>query len=159
MSAFSSSITSTHPNVALIYKKLSKRDGVTRRKTLLELIDFLSNADKDESIEFTQYWFKSYYSLVLDVDPSIRLHTASANSTLVKNLEKDLAPFLKILVPCWICSMVDPANDVALISKNSFDTCFPDKKANVFYFCRQEIIDFIIDHLLKQTPASLSIFI
>ena len=72
---------------------------------------------------------------------------------------RDLAPYLKALVPMWHLSCSDPHFPAASIAKNAFLQAFngdKSKHVEVVLFCQMEVLALISDNLLHQKASTLS---
>ncbi|KAJ3299483.1 hypothetical protein HK104_008755 [Borealophlyctis nickersoniae] len=144
------------PQLKVIFKKLSKRDSVTRVKALEELCVYLSTAEVDEIQQMLPAWPKLYNRLGIDADRRVRESTGAAHLSLVQKARKHLAPYLKELIGTWLCLQFDPAKDVGKAAADALQTAFPTKRTDVLVFCQVEILNFVSDNILRQTPETLS---
>ena len=72
---------------------------------------------------------------------------------------RDLAPFLKALVPSWHISCSDPHVPASAIAKSAFLQAFNGdaaKSRDAILFCQLEILTFICQNLIQHTASTLS---
>ena len=72
---------------------------------------------------------------------------------------RELAPYLKALVPTWHLSCSDPHIPAAIMAKKAFLQAFNGDEAkhvDAVLFCQMEVLSLISDNLLHQTPTTLS---
>lgn len=82
--------------------------------------------------------------------------TFQCHNQLVIILAKQLAPILKDIIGIWLLGRFDSATEVARLAQSSFEKAFPDKLDLVLKFTQNEIIEFIINCILRQTAESMS---
>ncbi|RWS10947.1 RNF160 protein-like protein, partial [Dinothrombium tinctorium] len=77
-----------------------------------------------------------------DNDWKVREASYKAMQQLVLRVQKEIAPYLKQLIPIWLISLFDSCPPAACAAMNSFNSVFPLKKqAEVFNFCKTEIFN------------------
>ncbi|KAG1420549.1 hypothetical protein G6F59_007162 [Rhizopus arrhizus] len=144
------------PELVVIFKKISKRDSVTKVKALEELEAYLQ-ANKNFIGLILNTWVGTYGKLVLEVDRRVRLAANQVHALVTSNVKKKLAPVLKDIIGPWLLSMHDQSKDIVGIAKGSFEAMFAaDKRAGVISFCQKEILDYLVDMLLYKTAETLS---
>ncbi|KAJ3092970.1 listerin E3 ubiquitin protein ligase 1 [Quaeritorhiza haematococci] len=114
--------------VKVLFKRMQKRDPVTRSKALEEFSTFILAQDPQSLESVVQIW----------------------------RVRKQLAPVLKDLIGSWLCSQYDTSKEVATLAKNAFQIAFPKKKTEALLFCQSEILEYVSDNILNQTPETLS---
>lgn len=95
------------------------------------------------------HWVKAYQKLVLDDSRKVREQAQLTLTQLCKNVGRNLAPYLKQLMPSWYLVQNDLYSPVASAGKKSFLTVFPSetKQLDVIKFCNEEIMRMMVDHL------------
>ncbi|KAI9139465.1 hypothetical protein BKA69DRAFT_1085574 [Paraphysoderma sedebokerense] len=159
-----SSIQELPSELVVILKKISKRDTTTKIKTLDELKTFLyeNGKNKDQNWKtllstFLPVWPKLFTRLAIDVDRRCRISVYEIHEFIVRNVGKQLAPYLKSIIGTWVVSFYDVSKDVANLATNSFQAAFPpSKRSEVLVFCMEELLEFVIDTVLHKTPDTLS---
>ncbi|KAI8806724.1 hypothetical protein BJ742DRAFT_349671 [Cladochytrium replicatum] len=143
----------------VIFKKLLKRDTITRVKALEEFHTYL-NGDKtaQDFVQALSAWPKLFNKLSIDSDRRVRESTFLVHLTLVKGLPKRQAilPYLKDIIGSWICGKFDGSKEVVKYATESFEECFPNKRTEAFAFCQSEILRFCFENALNSTPETLS---
>ena len=79
--------------------------------------------------------------------------------SVVSRVGRDLAPFLKALVPSWHVSCSDPHIPASTMAKAAFLQAFngdASKSRDAILFCQLEILTFIGQNLLQHTASTLS---
>ncbi|KAI9205309.1 uncharacterized protein BJ171DRAFT_501745 [Polychytrium aggregatum] len=143
------------PDLKVILKKLSKKDSVTKVKALEELAGYLSAADAESLQPLLSTWPKLYGRLAIDVDRRVRELINSSHLVLVEKLKKQIAPSLKDLIGAWLGCQFDSHREVARLANLSFETAFPNR-AKVLAFCQGNVIRYASEHILEQSPETLS---
>ncbi|ESO83676.1 hypothetical protein LOTGIDRAFT_133152, partial [Lottia gigantea] len=149
--------SSLDADVRLVLRKLSKKDSTTKIKALQELSDLSQQKDTEVLKSMLPFWPRLYNRLSMDVDCKVR--EAVNNTFLVVSVRvgKEIAPYLKSIMGCWIASQCDTYPIVAFSAIKVFQNTFPGNKQNdALTLYRQEIVDFLVDNLINQTPQSLS---
>ncbi|GBC51550.2 E3 ubiquitin-protein ligase listerin-like [Rhizophagus irregularis DAOM 181602=DAOM 197198] len=126
------SAVSNATQLALVLKRLSKRDPITKLKALEEFESYLKSKERNEN-ELTgilNLWTKLFVKLGIDVDQ---------------------------ILPVWIISLFDQNKDVARVANESFQATFPpEKRVDVLVFGREKILSYITDIILYKTSETLS---
>ncbi|TPX62997.1 hypothetical protein PhCBS80983_g00179 [Powellomyces hirtus] len=142
--------------VKVLFKRLSKRDNTTRVKALEDLSTYVAEAEVESVNEFLPAWPKTYNRLSTDADRRVREMTGNVHLALVNKVRKQLAPHLKELIGSWLCATHDPHKEVARLAQTSFQIAFPSKRIDVLAFCQSDILRFVVDNLMHQTPETMS---
>ena len=80
-------------------------------------------------------------------------------SLVVSRVGRDLAPFLKALVPSWHVLCSDPHIPASIHAKSAFSQAFngdSTKSRDAILFCQSEILAYIAQNLLQHTASTLS---
>ncbi|MBZ3885715.1 E3 ubiquitin-protein ligase listerin [Sciurus carolinensis] len=92
-----------------------------------------------------------------DHDRRVREATQQAFEKLILKVKKHLAPYLKSLMGYWLMAQCDTYTPAACAAKDAFEAAFPpSKQPEAIAFCKDEITIVLQDHLLKETPDTLS---
>lgn len=78
---------------------------------------------------------------------------------VVSRVGRDLAPYLKSLVPSWHLSCSDPHLPASSLALKAFLKAFngdETKLRDAILFCQAEIVSAITENLLQHTPSTLS---
>ncbi|XP_049318116.1 E3 ubiquitin-protein ligase listerin-like isoform X2 [Bactrocera dorsalis] len=149
-------------------RKLNKKDPTTKKRALEELIHDINERSVEELVVILPLWTKIYLEFAYDPIHNIRELTQEVQKMLASKCKRMIAPYLKELVPVWICSQFDNYVPAANIARASFFNIFNAKtdrvKENrqigkkVLTFMRLAIIkfteasNFLLFLLSKQTP-------
>ncbi|KAM8975793.1 E3 ubiquitin-protein ligase listerin isoform 1-T1 [Pelodytes ibericus] len=141
----------------MVLRKLSKRDVTTKLKAMQEFGAMCRERDIETVRGVLPYWPRNYCKISLDHDRRVREATQQAFEQLVLKVKKHLAPHLKSLMGFWLlaqCDIYSPAASAAIVA---FEAAFPShKQPEALSFCKEEILNVLFDHLLKETPDTLS---
>ncbi|XP_076444404.1 E3 ubiquitin-protein ligase listerin-like isoform X2 [Babylonia areolata] len=141
----------------VVLRKLTKRDATTKIKTLGEFSTLCKEKDDSTLQAVLPFWPRLFNKLAIDVDPKVREYTQGAMATLVSRVRRNLAPYLKNVMGAWILSRNDTYPTVSSAANRSFSAAFPaEKQQNAIVFCKQAVLEYMIDNLLHQTPSTLS---
>lgn len=94
-------------------------------------------------------WCKNYPKLTADDSRKVREQTQVTHSVICKAVGRNLAPFLKQLVPHWYLAHFDIYAPVASAAKKSYQSVFPNdtKQVDVVKHCIAEIIAHVSNNL------------
>jgi hypothetical protein len=147
-----------NPEMRLIFKKLSKRDAATKLKALQELKQLCQSISSDDIVKALPYWPRLFNRLAIDIDRRVREATHCAHEQMCVRAGRQLAAHLKVIVPCWLCTMCDPHLPAAKAAQTALAATLPNdvKRADAFVFCKDAIFNYITENLFEHTPSSLS---
>lgn len=142
-----------------IFKKFTKKDPLSRRKALSEFNELIMNSELDDVKSILPLWPSAYINLANDIDPHVRQFAQSSLRMLVSKCQKNMAPYLKYIVPTWLCSRFDNNTSASMIASNCFDETFTNKASSragdVCLHCQENIMQHVIRTLLRTTPQML----
>ncbi|XP_074070053.1 E3 ubiquitin-protein ligase listerin isoform X2 [Macrotis lagotis] len=141
----------------MVLRKLSKKDVTTKLKAMQEFGTMCDERETEIVKGVLPYWPRIYSKISLDFDRRVREATQQAFEKLILKVKKHLAPNLKSLMGYWLMAQCDTYAPAAIAAKLAFQAAFPpSKQAEALVFCKDEIINVLQDHLLKETPDTLS---
>uniref|UniRef100_A0A4X2KDT1 E3 ubiquitin-protein ligase listerin n=1 Tax=Vombatus ursinus TaxID=29139 RepID=A0A4X2KDT1_VOMUR len=141
----------------MVLRKLSKKDVTTKLKAMQEFGAMCDERDAEIVKGVLPYWPRIYCKISLDYDRRVREATQLAFEKLILKVKKHLAPHLKSLMGYWLIAQCDTYAPAAIAAKLAFEAAFPQsKQSEALVFCKDEIINVLQDHLLKETPDTLS---
>ncbi|KAM4699688.1 E3 ubiquitin-protein ligase listerin [Discoglossus pictus] len=141
----------------MVLRKLSKRDVTTKLKAMQEFGAMCKERDMETVRGVLPYWPRNYCKISLDLDRRVREATQQAFVQLIVKVKKYLAPHLKSLMGYWLIAQCDLYSPAASAAKVAFEAAFPaHKQPEALAFCKEEILTVLMDHLLKETPDTLS---
>eukprot|EP01134_Creolimax_fragrantissima_P002863 CFRG2863T1 len=140
----------------IAFKMLLKRDSVTKVKALQSLSELIQTSEEDAMVQSLVYWPQLYTRLAVDVDRRTRVEANICMREYAVRAKKQIAPYLKKLLPHWLCCQHDVYADVSSIAIAAFDAVFAqNKQAGVFEFCSSEISALIVENLITQKCDSV----
>ncbi|KAI9348134.1 hypothetical protein BDR26DRAFT_24338 [Obelidium mucronatum] len=141
----------------VLLKRLSKKDAQTKIKATDDLKAYFISADDNALLELVYIWPKLFNKMALDVERKIRENMISCHGILFTRLKKDMAPVLKSVIGTWLCLQFDSSStEITKQAIESFQTAFPNKRADVLTFCQAEIQTFVNDNILFHTVETMS---
>ena len=141
----------------LVLRKMTKKDPITKVKALQEFAELIGTSEMDTIISVLPFWPRLYVTLSTDVEHRVRETCQQAQAAIANKCGKNIAPYLRQLAPSWITSQYDTYAPAASIATSSFQKSFrPYKQQEVFNFCQNEILDYIIKNLTFYTAVTLS---
>jgi hypothetical protein len=100
-------------------------------------------------------WQQCFSTVSADIDRRVREGVFVALKALVGKAKRSLPKVLKPMMLPWLKALFDPENVVRAAAKTSFIAAFPPNKiADAFIYCRQEILDGF-EEILKYTVQTL----
>ncbi|XP_036204835.1 E3 ubiquitin-protein ligase listerin isoform X4 [Myotis myotis] len=141
----------------MVLRKLSKKDVTTKLKAMQEFGTMCTERDTEIVKGVLPYWPRIFCKISLDHDRRVREATQQAFEKLILKVKKHLAPYLKSLMGYWLIAQCDTYAPAASAAKDAFEAAFPpSKQPEAIAFCKDEITSVLQDHLIKETPDSLS---
>jgi len=147
------------PEILAIFKRLQKKDPVTKIKAFQELdkhIEAISAEDDEYQNVLTFFLYHFCRVLANEADRQVR---ESAHQTFSKFLKKDrrkLAPHIKKIFSLWFCSFYDVSQEVCQIARANFEFAFPENKRDqVFKLAYKNFLHFAAEQL-KQSEDSMA---
>ncbi|XP_074853382.1 E3 ubiquitin-protein ligase listerin isoform X2 [Carettochelys insculpta] len=141
----------------MVLRKLSKRDVITKLKAMQEFAALCKERESAAVKGVLPYWPRIYCKISLDHDRRVREATQQAFEQLILKVKKHLAPYLKSIMGYWLVAQCDMYSPAACAAKVAFETAFPSsKQPEALAFCKEEVLNMLQDHLLKETPDTLS---
>ncbi|KAM5278034.1 E3 ubiquitin-protein ligase listerin isoform 1-T2 [Hipposideros larvatus] len=141
----------------MVLRKLSKKDVTTKLKAMQEFGTMCTERDTEIVKGVLPYWPRIFCKISLDHDRRVREATQQAFEKLILKVKKHLAPYLKSLMGYWLMAQCDAYAPAASAAKDAFEAAFPpSKQPEAIAFCKDEVISVLQDHLIKETPDTLS---
>ncbi|EOA98713.1 Zinc finger protein 294, partial [Anas platyrhynchos] len=141
----------------MVLRKLSKRDVITKLKAMQEFGTMCKEREAEVVKGVLPYWPRIYCKISLDHDRRVREATQQSFEQLILKVKKHLAPYLKSIMGYWLIAQCDTYSPAASAAKVAFEKAFPSsKQPEALAFCKDEILNVLQDHLLKETPDTLS---
>ncbi|XP_006862571.1 PREDICTED: E3 ubiquitin-protein ligase listerin [Chrysochloris asiatica] len=141
----------------MVLRKLSKKDVTTKLKAMQEFGTMCTERDTEVVKGVLPYWPRIFCKISLDHDRRVREATQQAFVKLILKVKKHLAPYLKSLMGYWLMAQCDTYTPAACAAKDAFEAAFPpSKQPEALAFCKDEIASVLHDHLIKETPDTLS---
>ncbi|KAM9245484.1 E3 ubiquitin-protein ligase listerin [Leptosomus discolor] len=141
----------------MVLRKLSKRDITTKLKAMQEFGTMCKERETEVVKGVLPYWPRIYCKISLDHDRRVREATQQSFEQLILKVKKHLAPYLKSIMGYWLIAQCDTYSPAASAAKVAFEKAFPSsKQPEALVFCKDEILNVLQDHLLKETPDTLS---
>ncbi|XP_005861784.1 PREDICTED: E3 ubiquitin-protein ligase listerin isoform X1 [Myotis brandtii] len=141
----------------MVLRKLSKKDVTTKLKAMQEFGTMCTERDTEIVKGVLPYWPRIFCKISLDHDRRVREATQQAFEKLILKVKKHLAPYLKSLMGYWLIAQCDTYAPAASAARDAFEAAFPpSKQPEAIAFCKDEITSVLQDHLIKETPDSLS---
>lgn len=143
-------------NFNMVLKKMNKKDPTTKTKALQEFSTLVQNSNVDLVKSVLCYWPRIYLILSTDVENRVRETSQQALQSIVTKVGKNIGPFLKQIVPCWIAGQFDGHAPSSSVASTCFHNAFPANKINdVFVFCEDEILDYFTKNLIEHNPQTV----
>jgi Ubiquitin conjugating domain-like/LTN1 family HEAT repeat region len=139
------------------FRKLSKRDPVTKLKGLRALVPLFESKSADILLQVLSAWVPVYTKLALENDRRVRTAVYSCFIVLLENIpNKSLAPYIRALFPHWWIHCQDPVREVAQSARDAFNIAFKSKAKHpdVLHYCREEFLKTALQNL-QHTPQTL----
>ncbi|KAI9096248.1 hypothetical protein DFS34DRAFT_624543 [Phlyctochytrium arcticum] len=142
--------------IKVLFKRLSKRDAVTKIRALEELATHVTEADIEQVKAIVPAWVKAYNRLSVDTDRKVRELSQLVLLRILHQNKKQLAPHLRDVIGSWLCANYDPNKEVAKLAAEAFEVAFPNKRNDVLAFCQSEILSYVNENVINQTAETMS---
>ncbi|XP_053312775.1 E3 ubiquitin-protein ligase listerin [Spea bombifrons] len=141
----------------MVLRKLSKRDVTTKLKAMQEFGTMCREREMETVRGVLPYWPRIYCKISLDLDRRVREATQQSFEQLILKVKKYLAPHLKNVMGFWLLAQCDTYSPAASAARVAFEAAFPShKQPEALAFCKDEILNVLLDHLLKESADTLS---
>uniref|UniRef100_A0A1B6G177 E3 ubiquitin-protein ligase listerin n=1 Tax=Cuerna arida TaxID=1464854 RepID=A0A1B6G177_9HEMI len=141
----------------LVWKKMNKKDKTTKLKALEEFKKLCQDSDVEALKPVLPYWPRLFCVLSTDEEHRVREAAHTAHKALVIKAGRNIAPYLKQLVGPWFTGQHDTYPPAASAAESAFHEAFPpNKMVEAIVFCQEEILNYIGNNLLNQTPQTLA---
>ncbi|XP_046963350.1 E3 ubiquitin-protein ligase listerin [Vanessa cardui] len=145
------------PEFSICFKKLNKKDPITKTKALQELTELVKNSNVDEVVAALPSWAHFYQTLIIDSDRRVREAAQLCHGALLAASGRRAAPQLRRLLPAWLLARHDDHAPVSAQAHAQLKSTFPESKlGEAISFCKSEIITLLIDNLTGNAEAMLS---
>ena len=127
---------SLNADVLQIFKRLQKRDAITKVKAFGELEAYLNGVEQgsDElSNLLTFFLYHMCRILMNERDKKVRESAHQAFAAFIRKGKRKLGPHLKKIFPLWLCSFFDPSPEVARLAQANFTSAFPEAKQGAVF--------------------------
>ncbi|EEB05191.1 ubiquitin-protein ligase E3 [Schizosaccharomyces japonicus yFS275] len=149
-------LRSLDSDVVIIFKSFQKRDPITRKRALQELLN-MKNSDVFENYEFLNAWSVYFPRFAIDEDRSVRQLTFKAMGLISQTLGRKIAPWLRQFMSSWLLGFFDTDRLVSRTARESLLLLFPEEKWDMLYVKFSGIITpFCIEILKYESPETLS---
>ncbi len=142
-----------------IFKRLQKKDSVTKAKAFQELDKYLevTEADSEELTHILTFFLYHFCRIILnEPDKKVREAAHLSFASFIKKCKKKLGPHLKKIFSLWYISFFDTSNEVAALAKKNFELAFPENKRDqVFQMAFKNFLHFTNEQL-QQSEESLT---
>ncbi|KAH8865201.1 E3 ubiquitin-protein ligase listerin isoform 5 [Schistosoma japonicum] len=144
------------PHLLNIFKRLGKRDSVTKQKALREFCELLKSecisVSTSSILAVLPYWPRIYHRLSFDFDRKVRELAQITMHVLALRVGKDLDPYIKQVVPVWTFSKVDTYESAALFATKGLCDLFPGQKlVDIHCLCAKQLLDMVENQLSELT--------
>ncbi|XP_032889152.1 E3 ubiquitin-protein ligase listerin [Amblyraja radiata] len=141
----------------MVLRKMSKRDATTKLKALQEFATMCKEKDAESVKGVLPYWSRIYCKISFDHDRRVREAIQQAFESLIRQVKRNLAPYLKSIMGHWLIAQCDTYGPAASAAKMAFQVAFPpNKQSEAVAFCKEEITTILEDNIMKETPETLS---
>ena len=121
-------------------QRLTKRDSTTRMKSLQALRELAAIKPVTDLLVMLPSWAYLFGRLVMDANRSVRCEACLAMGAVAAAIGRDIAPYLKALLPAWYLAQFDAQAEVSAAAQVSLRGAFPgDKESGAVLFCSTEV--------------------
>ncbi|VVC90974.1 unnamed protein product, partial [Leptidea sinapis] len=143
---------------SVAFKKLNKKDPITRIKALQELIELVNNTESDNVVEALPAWSHQYQVLTLDSERKVRALTQVCHGEIVSKCGRRVAPHLRRILPAWLLALHDEHGPAQAAADASLNKTFPGQKlVEAITFCKTEVLSLITDIVTGHAEDIISV--
>lgn len=84
-------------NYQLVFRKMTKKDPVTKVKALQEFSELILKTESSTIKTILPFWPRLYNNLSTDVEHRVREAAQQAQAALMTQAGKNIAPYLKVI--------------------------------------------------------------
>lgn len=142
----------------MIFKRVQKKDPVTKCKAFKELDQYLESIEKySEEHQNLLTFFLYHYCRILvnEQDKKVREAAQITLGNFIQKGVKRLGPHMSKIFPIWFCSFHDSSPEVALCGQKNFKEAFKANGDKVFKISFKYFLHFADEHL-KQSEEQLA---
>ncbi|XP_045494127.1 E3 ubiquitin-protein ligase listerin-like [Colias croceus] len=141
----------------LAFKKLNKKDPITRTKALHELLELVKNSDIEDVVAALPNWAHFYLMLTIDSERKVREATQACHGLILSRCGRRAGPHVRRLLPAWLLAQHDEYAPAQALANQHLHATFPDHKlGDAITFCKSEIMSLITDNLTGNAEAILN---
>ncbi|KAL1960846.1 hypothetical protein VTO42DRAFT_5829 [Malbranchea cinnamomea] len=149
------------PQVVVSFKNLLKKDSTTKMKALEDLHGFLSAWEANgSSLEdgLLEAWAHLYPRTSIDSARRVRQLAHTIQGSIVSITGKRVARHVPKVVGAWLAGLYDNDKPVQRAAQESIVKAFPteEKRRGIWKVYQSQILEFVVDAVLRQTPQTLS---
>ena len=151
------SMSSLSQNVLQIFKRLQKRDSITKVKAFHELEAYINGLEQgsDELANLLTFFLYHMCRILMNErDKKAREAAHMAFAAFIRKGKRKLGPHLKKIFPLWLCSFFDPAPEVARLAQQNFDLAFQEaNQGGVFKIAYKNFLHFADEQLCQSEES------
>ncbi|XP_050343792.1 E3 ubiquitin-protein ligase listerin [Nymphalis io] len=146
-----------NPEFSVCFKKLNKKDPITKTKALQELTELVKNRDIDEVVASLPSWAHSYQTLIIDSDRRVREAAQLCHGAMVAASGRRAALVLRRVLPVWLLARHDEHAPVSVQANAQLKITFPERKlGEAISFCKSEIVTLLIENITGNAEVMLN---
>ena len=138
------------PAVALLLKRLQKRDAVTKVKALEALSVAVSELSAAALLSVLPAYFASFQRTWKDNDRRVREGLYPSLLLVMKAAGKATTPWLRALLPLWWLHCHDPEREVSRAAWRTLRAVWPEEER------RRQLLTFVHDDIFEYSLACLT---
>lgn len=116
-----------NPNIAVLFKLLSKKDVVTKERALGDIVSLIRDLDEFDPL-VVEAWIQMYAKLATDNSRQVRFGAHTVMSTMVETNGKAMAKYMKLFVGVWLSGVYDPDRVVAKQARAKMEEALDKEK-------------------------------
>ena len=146
------------PEVLLMFKRVQKKDPITKCKALEEISQYIkamNNKSQEYKNLLTFFLYHYCRIMVNESDKKVREATQNTLGGFIKKETEALVEHIDKVFPIWYCSFFDSSPEVAKAGQRNWTVAFKDNADEVFKMSFKYFLHFADEHL-RQTEDQLS---
>lgn len=148
-----------NPDLAMVCKRLTKKDLTTKLKAFTETAVLLSHDQGSGALllpDFLSYYAHIFPRLLMDNERRVREAAFALLMTVITLNKQTLGPIMKHILPYWWLGTGDPCYEVAQLALAAFEAAIPTKKRSAVLLMHYSHIVSLCRTNLDHRPETLS---
>ena len=146
------------PEALMIFKRIQKKDSITKCKALKELDDYLDKVERgtEEHRNLLTFFLYHFCRIIqTENDKKVREGAHQTLGIFIKKGVRAIVGHIGKILPIWYCSFFDTSKEVALVAQSNFKAAFKEDGQLAFKMAAKYFLHYC-DENLSQSEDQMS---